>query len=305
MKQLPLGISDFKEIQQQRLYFVDKSRLIQELFENPEKVTLITRPRRFGKTLNLSMLYYFFDLNEANANRALFDGLAIAQEQALLTEHQGKYSTIFMSFRNVKASTYDAVYRSIQNLMAELYKEHRYLREKLSADDQIYFDNILLERADLTNTQGALKNLIRYLHDYHNRPVMVLIDEYDAPIQAGIVHGFYDLDQHPEPAQRDRSVKFLMRGILNTLKDNTYLARAVLTGIMRVSGAGIFSHFNNFGAYTILDQEYSAHFGFTEAEVQEILREYFSAVDEQNLHLLTLRDWYNCYRFGKLIIYNH
>lgn len=283
MKKLPIGIDNFEELISQNYYFVDKSLLIKELLDNGAKVTLIPRPRRFGKTLNLSMLQNFFEKNE-NQKRQLFDGLNITKHPDIMN-HQGQYPVIFISFKDAKKETWEECYEKIIRLIATEFSRHKYLLDSntLSTAQQKDFLSVINYTASKTVYESALKDLSFYLTNYHkNKPIM-LIDEYDAPIQSGFSNNYY------------KDVINFMRGMLCAgLKDNSSLKFAVMTGILRVAKESIFSGLNNIEVCSITSIFYADKFGLTEAEVAETTKEYglISELDK-------IRAWYDGYHTGQ------
>lgn len=288
----PIGYSDFSEIIRHKLDFVDKTLFIKEVFDNVNtQVTVITRPRRFGKTLNLSMLRYFLAPEVyGQSTQGLFKGLKIAQLGDQYMQYQGQYPVIFVTFKDMKGSDYPTVYASLCNLIFQLYDEHRYLLSSaaLAEDEKRLFLNILEKKADPDGISYSLRNLSSYLYKHTGIRPWILIDEYDTPIQSGYLNDYY------EP----------MVGIIRTmfgvaLKDNPFLERSMITGILRISKESLFSGVNNIKVCSILDNRYSEHFGFTELEVEQILR-------KTNLfdHYASIRNWYNGYQIGRSVIYN-
>ncbi|MBN1684421.1 MAG: AAA family ATPase [Gammaproteobacteria bacterium] len=295
MNRYPIGISDFKEIIDNGYCFVDKTLLIQELLQDPAKILLFTRPRRFGKTLNLSMLEYFFTQQQADENRTLFNGTLI--EKARLSngmacmDFQGKYPVIFLSLKDVKASHYQDAYEAIAIQISQLYKKHRYLLEQpelLYPDEKDVYQKIIEGKANPPQLQTSLRNLTEYLGKQYGEKVLILIDEYDTPLHASYEYGYYD------------EMVNLIRTLLSAvLKDNVYLYKGILTGILRVAKESIFSDLNNVDVYSILQAKYGQYFGFTESEVQQCLKE--ADLEDQSQ---AIRDWYNGYLFGDEVIYN-
>ncbi|MEA3444773.1 MAG: AAA family ATPase, partial [Bacteroidota bacterium] len=282
-KKLDLGNSDFKDIMINDNYFVDKSLFIKEVIDSENKVLLLPRPRRFGKTVNLSMLKYFFDKNETE-NEKLFTELKIWQTGNDIKEHRGKYPVISMSFKDAKANTWDATLRHIKKEIAEAYKQHRYLVKSdiLFVDEKDSFTEILTRKADEVDFAGSLELLSEYLQRYHNEKVVILIDEYDTPIQTGYGK-FYD------------DVTPFMRNLLSgAFKDNSNLYKGIITGILRVSKESIFSGLNNIGVYSIMNYDFSDKFGFTKNEVKQILSD-FNLSDKY----IEVKKWYNGYKFGE------
>ncbi len=288
----PIGGSDFAEMVDKRLDFVDKTLFIKEVFDNPRiKVTVITRPRRFGKTLNLSMLRCFLAAEVyGHTTQHLFEGLKIADMGDEYMRYQGKYPVIFISFKDVKNLDYETTYANLCHLLCQLYREHRYLLSspKLGDDEKQAFLSVLKKEASSDLIQTALLDLSRYLHQHHDVKPWILIDEYDSPIQAGYLHDYYD------------SIIQVMRGLFGSaLKDNPFVEKVIITGILRVSKESLFSGINNIKVYSTFNTEYSEHFGFTEPEVEGLLQ-------KANLKqcYIQIRQWYNGYQMGNSIIYN-
>jgi Predicted AAA-ATPase/PD-(D/E)XK nuclease superfamily len=287
---LPTSESDFRRIIQEKYYFVDKSLLIQEILEDSASVLLITRPRRFGKTLNLLMLRYFFAKEvEGQSNRKLFDNLKI-QEIKTARQHQGQYPVIFLTFKEFKYSAYQEAYQQFCALIAEAYSEHLYLLEGtlLTEDEKVKYRALLSEKANSIDLGNSLRKLSQYLYRYHQVAPIILIDEYDTPIQTGYLNGYY-----PQIIELFRH--FLGAG----LKDNPYCFKAVLTGILRVSKESLFSGLNNLEVYSVLNKHYGQYFGFTESEVQALLQK--ARLQDQ---APDIRAWYNGYQIGPHTIYN-
>ena len=285
MKRIPIGIENFKEIVTGDFYYVDKTKYIDELIYDGSKVKLFTRPRRFGKTLNMSMLKYFFDIRNNEENRKLFNGLDI--EKSKYIDEQGKYPTILISLKSIKGNTWNDSLEQIKILIRELYNEFEYIRKVLNESELKVFDNIWLgeKNAEYTN---SLKNLTAFLYKYYKKEVVLLIDEYDIPLITAYKYGYYD-----------EAINFYKIFLGEVLKTNQYLKIGVLTGIIRVIKAGIFSDLNNLKVYSILNKEYSEFFGFTENEVIEALK-YFNIEYE----LPEVKSWYDGYRFGNSELYN-
>ena len=284
-KLLPDGISDFKTLIENNYYYVDKTPFISEVGKNVGKTLLFTRPRRFGKTLNMSMLKYFFDVREAEENRKLFKGLEI--ENSLYFKEQGKYPVIFISMKDIKEMSFDRAITEVKNLLSSLYNQFEFIREKLNENELIEFNNIWLEKND-NNLRKALLNLAIFLQKYYQKKVIVLIDEYDTPLVSAYRYGYY------------REAKNFFSGLYGSvLKDNTVLQMGVITGIIRVVRAGIFSDLNNLKERSILNKEYDEYFGFLEKETKETLKYY-----EIDSKLEEVHSWYNGYRFGDTKVYN-
>ena len=284
-KGLAIGNSDFKEIITQNGYYIDKTKFIEDLLEDLSKVKLFTRPRRFGKTLNLSMLKYFFDVKNAEENRKLFEDLYISKSEYM--KNQGQNPVIFISMRNAEAENWEDSFFNIKNLISNLYDNFEYISSNLKKRDLVEFENIWLKK-DNADWENSLKNLSRYLYEYYGKKVIILIDEYDTPMTSAWNEGYYE-----------KSRRFFKSFYSNTLKDNEYLQFAVVTGILRVAKEGIFSGLNNLKTYTVLNNKYAESFGLIETEVKNAL-EYYGL--EQNIE--KVRKWYNGYKFGNIQIYN-
>lgn len=285
MKKLPIGKSDFKKIREDNYYYVDKSLLIHEILDVGAEVTLFTRPRRFGKTLNMSMLYSFFDIKNSNDNRNLFKGLDI--EKSEYFSMQGQYPVIALSFKDLKSSTWDDCYKNLQDLIKDIFRANIHIYEKLDAMDKKEFDNIR-EKSQKSNFAFSLKYLSQLLYEYYNKEVIILIDEYDTPIISAYSNNYYK-----------EAMEFFRNFYSAAMKDNDHLQLGVMTGILRVAKEGIFSGLNNLDVDTILNKRYCKYFGLTENDVNEALRDY-------NLEneIDSIREWYNGYLFGDINIYN-
>ncbi len=307
-KKLPIGISDFKNIIEGDYYYVDKSLFIKEVIDSGDAILLLPRPRRFGKTLNISMLGYFYDCcpitwapesdapapateTEVNSNKNLFTSLAISQAGPEYLNKMGRYPVIFISFRGIKEENWDSCWLKIKQLLRQEYLRHRYLLESplLDAYERNYYQTILDTKGNRVEDESSLENLLMYLTRYYNKRAVVLIDEYDAPVHVGFTYDYY------------KDIILFMRNFLNGgLKDkDQYLEKGVVTGIMRIAKESIFSGFNNPGVYTLLAEDFNDHFGFTEAEVKNMLED-FDVLDM----LEQVQLWYNGYRFGNKVIYN-
>lgn len=285
MRPIAIGVSDFRNIIANNCFYVDKTKFIEELVNDMTAVHLITRPRRFGKTLNLSMLKYFYDIEGNTENRKLFDGLYISNSLAM--SEQGKYPVIFLSFKDVKADSSLEMMENIAILMKNLYDKFEYIREKLNQSNLMEFDEIWLKK-DNANLRGALLNLCSYLKEYYNQDVILLIDEYDTPMVSAYEHGYYD------------EIKMFFTTLYGSaLKENPALKKAVLTGIMRISKENIFSGLNNVKVNSILEDDFAEYFGITEKEVEKSLIEY--GLEER---LPEVQKWYNGYIFGRVRVYN-
>ncbi len=289
MQKLPVGLSDFKRMIEDNYYYVDKSLLLKELIDQGAVALLLPRPRRFGKTLNLSMMRYFYEKTETDTSR-LFRHLKIWQAGEEYTGKQGKYPVIFLTFKDVKERNWESALEKIKALIQAEFLRHDYLRaaSSLTAEEQEYFNRIVKLAARQNAYENGLKNLSDFLARFHHQQVILLIDEYDTPIQAGYVNGYYD-----------EIVGFMRNFLSGGLKDNTALEKGVLTGIMRVAKESIFSGLNNLGVFTLLRDEFSSAFGLTEAEVKQAAKTFQIEERYENI-----RNWYNGYTFGNQTIYN-
>ena len=284
-KPLPIGIDDFKTIIEEDYYYADKTKMIESLLDDGAGVTLFTRPRRFGKTLNMSMLNYFFNLKNKEENRKLFENLYISKSKYM--NQQGEYPVIYLSFKDIKALNWEKCYYLTRRLIGYLYNEFEFLREKLNKKDLSDFDKVWLDEEG-ADWENSLKNLLRYLYEYHNKKVVVLIDEYDTPIVSGYNNGY------------KKEVLDLYRSLYSTvLKSNMHLQFSVMTGILRIAKEGIFSGLNNLKVNSIFSEKYSEYYGMTEEEVLEGLK-YYNLEYEIN----DVKDWYDGYQFGKIEVYN-
>jgi hypothetical protein len=286
---LPIGISDFQKLINGKYTFADKSLFIKDVIEDGSDIILITRPRRFGKTLNLSMLYYFFEQNHIE-DENLFENLNISKEIIFCNKHQHKYPVIFISFKDIKQSNYIEAYDDIVELIRCLYESHRYLLKSdiLSESEQTIFSALLNKKGSISDIKAAIKHLSEYITRKFNKPPIILIDEYDTPIQEAYLKGYY------------AEMIELMRSILGrALKDNSYITKAVLTGITRISQESLFSGLNNIEVYSVLREEYGQYFGFTEAEVSQLINK-----SEQLVSISSIKEWYNGYQVGKYVLYN-
>ena len=284
-KPLPIGIDDFKTIIEEDYYYADKTKMIESLLDDGAGVTLFTRPRRFGKTLNMSMLNYFFNLKNKEENRKLFENLYISKSKYM--NQQGEYPVIYLSFKDIKALNWEKCYYLTRRLIGYLYNEFEFLRERLNKKDLSDFDKVWLDEEG-ADWENSLKNLLRYLYEYHNKKVVVLIDEYDTPIVSGYNNGY------------KKEVLALYRSLYSTvLKSNTHLQFSVMTGILRIAKEGIFSGLNNLKVNSIFSEKYSEYYGMTEEEVLEGLK-YYNLEYEIN----DVKDWYDGYQFGKIEVYN-
>ena len=285
-KAVPVGIEDFKELIQEGYYYIDKTLLIDEMLMNKSKVTLFTRPRRFGKTLNMSMLKYFFDVKDKEENKKLFENLKVSDSEYM--SEQGKYPVIFISLKDLKGNTWEECLESIKDIMYKIFNEYNFLREKLNVVEKRQFDKIWEITGNERNFKTSLLDLSNYLNKYYGEKVIILIDEYDAPIINAFDKGYYN-----------EAINFFQTFYSSALKTNNSLKYGILTGITRIIKEGIFSGLNNLYVNTILSKDYSEYFGLLESEVIEML-EYF----DMKYKIEEVREWYNGYIFGESKVYN-
>ena len=287
--QMPIGVDDFKEVRE-NYYFVDKTHFIQSLIDGHSKVTLLTRPCRFGKTLTMSMLDYFFSLERESESLHLFDGLQIARAGIDYMKHRGQYPVLFMTFKGIQNDTWDLAFNAFQLVIQKEFQQHRYLLDspELAPEEKQLYSRFLDNTATLAEYQVSLLYLCEYLYRYYKIRPIILIDEYDAPIQNAYNHGFYDT-----------AISYFRTFYNNTLKGNEFLNFAILTGVLRIAKESIFSGLNNLRVCSILDNAYDDVMGFTEEEVTQIAKD---TNEEQALP--ALKKWYDGYRFGNIDIYN-
>ena len=286
MKKIPIGLSDFKKLIEGNYYYFDKTNFIDEIIKDGSEVKLFTRPRRFGKTLNMSMLKYFFDIREAEENRKLFKDLYI--EKAENFKEQGQYPVVFLSLKDLKADSWESMVSYLKVLISNLCLENRYLLKNLDSFDKALFENYINKNAKIESLKDTLKFLTRILYEKYNKKVIILIDEYDAPLVSAYHNKYYD-----------NAKDFFKTFYSSVLKDNTYLQMGVMTGIIRVIKAGIFSDLNNLSTYTILSDFYPNCYGLTEEEVKKSLIDY-----NLEYEMGDVKDWYDGYRFGNSEVYN-
>lgn len=281
---LPVGIENFEEIRKSGFYYIDKTRLIEQLLQNWGKVNLFTRPRRFGKTLNMSMLKSFFEIG---TDSSLFEGLYISNNTELCNEYMGKYPVIFLSLKGVDGLTFSKSKEMLSEIIKEEADRHYYLKnsEKLTQEDRISFQSILTGTDE--NIENSLKTLSRFLYKHYDRKTIIIIDEYDVPLGKAFQNGYY------------KEMVALIKGIFGqALKTNDFLQFAILTGCLRISKESIFTGLNNFEVLSILNVQYDECFGFTDAEVRKILKDYGLSA-----HYADMKEWYDGYRFGNTDIY--
>ena len=285
-KKLPVGIEDFKELREENFYYIDKTGLIRDLLNSWGKVNLFTRPRRFGKTLNMSMLKNFLEIG---ADKALFDGLAIAEERELCETYMGKFPVVFLSLKSVEGLTFEDAYEMLRRILRSEMLRLSFLAEsdRISEKEKYSFRRFLDEQDTREDVPDSLKMLSGLLYGYYGRKVILLIDEYDVPLDKAFQHGYY------------REMTALIRSLFSqALKTNDALYFAVLTGCLRVSKESIFTGLNNFKVLSVADARYDEHFGFTDAEVKQLLQDYCLEG-----HLKETKEWYDGYRFGQIDVY--
>ena len=284
-KAVPVGIEDFERIINEDYYYVDKTMLIEELLINRAPVTLFTRPRRFGKTLNMSMIKYFFDVKNKEENKKLFENLKISNSEYM--SEQGKYPVIFISLKDLKGNSWKENFILIKKYIKNIYMEFYNLKDKLNPIFKNDFEKIVMEKED-ADWLYALKNLSNYLYEYYGEKAIILIDEYDAPIINAFDKGYYN-----------EAINFFQTFYSSALKTNNSLKYGILTGITRIIKEGIFSGLNNLKVDTILNKKYSEYFGLLEGEVIEML-DYFG----MKYKIEEVKEWYNGYLFGESEVYN-
>ena len=285
---IPGGISEFREIRENGYYYIDKTFLIYELLKTPAtKVTLITRPRRFGKTLGMSMLADFFDIRKESSS--LFEGLDISEKTSICNEWLNQYPVIFLSLKDIDGLTFEDAYGQLVAQIADLYKEYTYLLEcaEIDEDDKRIFLDLKAGKADKVQVSRSLSTLMKMLQIYYQKPVILLLDEYDVPVAKASNHGYYN------------EMLDVMKGIMSTaLKDNQALRFAVITGCLKIAKESIFTGTNNFVSDTVRDSRYNEYFGFTQAEVDIILKDADCIEHAENV-----REWYDGYHFGEVDVY--
>ena len=285
---IPVGISDFKEICKNGYYYVDKTFLIKELLKTTAtKVTLITRPRRFGKTMAMSMLATYFDIRENSQD--LFDGLEISKETDLCKEWMNQWPVVFLSLKDIDGLNFEDAYERLVVQISNLYKNYTYLLEydKIDPDDRQIFLDLKAGKAEKAQVFQALRTLMRMLQIYHQKKVILLLDEYDVPIAKASSNGYYN------------QMLDVMKGIMSTaLKDNTSLQFSVVTGCLPIAKESVFTGTNNFVTDSITDSRYNEFFGFTQAEIDQILED-----ADAGKHAESVKYWYDGYHFGNVDVY--
>ena len=284
-----IGESDFKGLRLRKNYFIDKTLYIKNIIDNQSRVVLVTRPRRFGKTLNMSMLRYFFDCDVKDA-KELFEGLKIMEQGEKYTSKLGAYPCIYLTMKDLNVTKYEYMLMQLKTAMMEVYFEKRYLLEgDIPEGDRNTFNRMLAANVNEMELLNSVKTLSKLLYYYYNKPVMLFIDEYDVPLQTAYVEGYYE-----------EAVKFLKTFYGTTFKDNSYLEKTVLTGVSRVAKESIFSGANNFDVYTVLNNEFAEDFGITSTEMDKVIQD-FGVKEEKE----EIKKWYDGYRIGDVEdIYN-
>ena len=286
LKKLPIGIENFEKMRREDFYYVDKSHVIGQLLTQWGKVNLFTRPRRFGKSLNMSMLQSFFEIGK---DKTLFDGLRISDNQELCEKYQGKFPVVFVSLKGINGATYEEARRFLIKTINEEARRLSVLSDSTELDETDHELLIQLKKKEMTNDSlvYSIRELTELLEKHYGSKVIVLIDEYDVPLAKANENGYYD------------EMVFLIRNLFeNALKTNSSLKFAVLTGCLRIAKESIFTGLNNFKVYSITDKSFDETFGFTDAEVRELLRYY-----GQEKYYETVKEWYDGYRFGNVDVY--
>ena len=290
MYKLIIGSSDFKKIMENNGYYIDKTMLIKDVLEEGKEVVLLPRPRRFGKTLNMSMLYNFLNVEENT--KELFKGLKIEKEEDIM-RRINSYPTIFLSLKSAKADTWEGCYGNLKMILSKVYQEkYELLKDSLNKFEIEMYESIIRKKATVEEYKYSLVNMMTYLQRYYNKKVILLIDEYDVPLQSAWLskeEGYYE-----------KVTDFMQIFLTEALKDNVPLERGVLTGILRVAEESIFSGLNNIVVHSLLKpNKYNKYFGFTETEVEKMLKDF-----KQTENYEEIKEWYNGYKFGEETLYN-
>ena len=281
---LPVGIDNFEKIRRNNFYYIDKTKLVEQALHNWSEVTQFTRPRRFGKTLGMSMLRSFFEIG---TDKSLFDGLYISQNKALCDEHMGKYPVIFLTLKGVEGLTFADAKMMLKSILSTEMDRHYYLKtsDALTDEDKAYFVKMLTGTDE--NINDSLRKLSQLLYKHYGKKVVILIDEYDVPLDKAYQNGYY------------HEMVSLIRGLFGqALKTNDYLQFAILTGCLRISKESIFTGLNNFKVLSIMDARFDEQFGFTDSEVEELLAAY-----NLDSHFTEIKEWYDGYHFGNADVY--
>ena len=283
MKGIGIGESDFKGLRIRDNYYIDKTMYIKDIIDNQSRVILVTRPRRFGKTLNMSMLKYYFNCTQKDS-KELFKGLKIMTQGEQYTSKLGYYPVIYITLKDVQDRNFENMLLNLKSAMIDMYQEHMYLlkSDKIYEFEKQAITDILYAREDEVSLRNSIRELSKYLYRYYEKPVILLIDEYDVPLQNAYVEGYYE-----------EAVKFFKIFYGTTFKDNPYLEKTVLTGVSRVAKESIFSGANNFKVFTVLDDEFSDDFGITEEEMNQVIKD-FNIQDKKE----DIKEWYDGYTIG-------
>ncbi len=283
MKGIGIGESDFKGLRIRDNYYIDKTMYIKDIIDNQSRVILVTRPRRFGKTLNMSTLKYYFDCTKKDS-KELFNGLKIMKQGEQYTSKLGYYPVIYITLKDVQDRNFENMLLNLKSAMIDMYQEHRYLLDsnKIYPEEKQAITDILFARENEVSLRNSIRELSKYLYRYYKKPVILLIDEYDVPLQNAYVEGYYE-----------EAVKFFKIFYGTTFKDNPYLEKTVLTGVSRVAKESIFSGANNFKVFTVLDDEFSDDFGITEEEMNQVIKD-FNIQDKKE----DIKEWYDGYTIG-------
>ena len=290
MQGIGVGISDFKALRVRNNYFIDKTMYIKDIIDNQSGVILVTRPRRFGKTLNMSMLRYYFDI-KCKDSKELFKGLKIMEQDEYYTSKLGAFPVIYLSLKDINGSNLEEMILQLKTELVEVFIDYAELlkSEKLLDIEKEMFSTVLNLKANKIELQGALKLLSRLLYKEYGKPAILLVDEYDVPLQTAYVKGFYD-----------EAIDFLKSFYTTTFKDNPYLEKTVITGVSRIAKESIFSGMNNFKVYTIMDNEFADDFGITSEEMEKVIKDFNIEEDREEI-----RRWYDGYKIGNVEgIYN-
>ena len=283
MTGIGIGTSDFKKMRINDYFYIDKTMYIKDILDNKSEIILVTRPRRFGKTLNMSMLKYYFDCTKKDS-KELFKGLKIMKQGEQYTSKLGYYPVIYITLKDVQDRNFENMLLNLKSAMIDMYQEHMYLlkSDKIYEFEKQAITDILYAREDEVSLRNSIRELSKYLYRYYEKPVMLLIDEYDVPLQNAYVEGYYE-----------EAVKFFKIFYGTTFKDNPYLQKTVLTGVSRVAKESIFSGANNFRVFTVLDDEFSDDFGITEEEMDKVIED-FNIQDQKE----EIKNWYDGYTIG-------
>ena len=283
MQGIGIGTSDFKKMRVNDYYYIDKTIYIKDILDNKSEIILITRPRRFGKTLNMSMLKYYFDCTQKDSKN-LFQGLKIMKQEERYTSKLGYYPVIYITLKDVQDRNYENMLLNLKTAVLEMYQEHRYLldSDKIYPEEKEKIKEILFGRENEVDLKNSVKDLSKYLNRYYERPVILLVDEYDVPLQNAYVEGYYE-----------EAIKFFKTFYGVTFKDNSYLEKTVITGVSRVAKESIFSGANNFKVFTILDDEFSSDFGITAEEMEKVIEDFEIQEEKEEV-----KRWYDGYTIG-------